>query len=84
MLVIRLRPGCHHFWHTLLAREYSSQDMQVLSGMIKQLEVHNKELRHDAAELMEVCEALEFDNRRMSHETLVSRSHQEKNAMMSS
>ena len=40
--------------------------------MIKRLDGHNKELRHDAAELMEVCEALEFDNRRMSREALVS------------
>lgn len=45
---------------------------QVLAGMIKRLDGHNKELRHDAAELMEVCEALEFDNRRMSREALVS------------
>ena len=46
--------------------------VQVLSGMIKQLEAHKKDLTSDAAEMMEVCETLEFDNRRMSRESLVS------------
>ena len=46
--------------------------VQVLSGMIKQLEAHKKDLTSDAAEMMEVCETLEFENRRMSCESMVS------------
>lgn len=45
--------------------------MDVLSGMIKQLEAHKKDLTSDAAEMMEVCETLEFENRRMSRESSV-------------
>ncbi len=45
--------------------------MQVLSGMIKQLDSHKKDLTSDAAQLMEVCENLEFENRRMSQESSV-------------
>lgn len=39
--------------------------MDVLSGIIDQLEYHNKELHEDVAELMEVCEVIEFNNRAM-------------------
>lgn len=39
--------------------------MDVLSGIIDQLEHHNKELHEDVSELMEVCEGIEFTNRAM-------------------
>lgn len=53
--------------HPLVEKEM----VQVLSGMIKQLEAHKKDLTSDAAEMMDVCETLEFENRRMSRESQV-------------
>lgn len=39
--------------------------------MVKQLEEHSKQLKEDAAELMEACEETEFENRRLSQQAKV-------------
>ncbi len=44
----------------------------MLSGILDQLEHHNKELHEDVAELMEVCETMEFANRAMIRDCHVS------------
>lgn len=45
---------------------------QGLGNLVKHLEDHRKLLGEDAAELMEVCEETEFENRRLMRQIEVS------------